>query len=61
MKEEWRDIKGYEGNMTINKTYRAQLKAARRLFGWIDRHPYVTNFFIATAGVFCALYIFLNC
>ena len=32
------------------------MKAARRLAEWIDRHPYVTNAFIATAGLFCALY-----
>lgn len=44
--------------MNINKLYRAELKAARRLFGWVDRHPYATNLFIATAGVIGALYVF---
>lgn len=45
--------------MTMNKFFRAELKAARRLFGWIDRHPYVTNIIMAVAGFSAALYIFL--
>lgn len=43
--------------MTTNKLYRRELKAARRLFRWIDRHPYVTNIFLATVGVLCALWL----
>ena len=45
--------------MTINKTYRRQLEAARRLFGWVDRHPYLTKVIIAAEAVVFALYVFL--
>ena len=44
--------------MTINKTYKWQLKAARRLFGWVDRHPYLSNAILATEAVIFALYVF---
>lgn len=45
-------------NMRTNKIYKAQLEAARRLAGWVDRHPYVTNIIIATGAAVCALYVF---
>ena len=43
--------------MRMNNIYRAELKAARRLANWVDGHPYLTNAFIATAGIICALYL----
>ena len=46
--------------MTINKTYRRQLEAARRLFGWVDRHPYLTNAILAAEAVIFALYLLLK-
>lgn len=45
--------------MKTNKLYRRQLEAARRLAGWIDRHPYITNAILATEAVILALYVFL--
>ena len=45
--------------MKTNNLYRRELEAARRLFGWIDRHPYLTNVIIATQAVIFALYVFL--
>lgn len=42
--------------MTTNKLYMSQMRAARRLFGWVDRHPYLTNAIIAAEGVILALY-----
>ena len=44
--------------MTINKTYRAQLEAARRHFGWVERHPYLTNAILATEAVIFALCVY---
>lgn len=41
----------------MNKLYRTELRAARRLAGWVDRHPYLTNTIMAVMGVLAALYI----
>ena len=45
-------------NMTFSKIYRHELKAARRLFGWVDRHPYIANAILAAEAVIFVLYVF---
>lgn len=45
--------------MLINKAYKSELKAARRLFGWVDRHPYIANAILAAEAFIIALHIFL--
>ena len=37
--------------MDMNKLYRTELKAALRLQKWVDGHPYVTDTFVALAGI----------
>lgn len=44
--------------MKTEKLYWAQLKAARRLFGWVERHPYLANAILATEAVIFALCVF---
>ncbi len=44
--------------MTSSKIYRHELKAARRLFGWVDRHPYIANAILAAEAVIFVLYVF---
>ena len=46
--------------MRMNNLYRAELNAARRLFGWADRHQYVVNTILATGAIFTACWIFMN-
>lgn len=46
--------------MIMNNLYRAELKAARRLFGWADRHQFVVNAVLTAGAVFTALWIFMN-
>ena len=44
--------------MKTHKLYSYEMKAARRLFKWVDRHPYATNLILATAGAVCAVWVF---
>ena len=46
--------------MRTNRIYKTQLEAARRLFGWADRHQYVVNAVLATGAIFTAFWIFMN-
>ena len=45
--------------MKTSRIYKSEMKAARRLFGWLDVHPCLTNVIIVTAAVFGALCVFL--
>jgi len=43
----------------MNKLYKAELKAARRLARWADNHSAILNIICATAAFICAIYVFL--
>lgn len=46
--------------MKINKLYRREYKAARRHFGWVDGHPYLSNAILALEAAILAYIVFMK-
>lgn len=44
---------------TVKRIYRAELKAARAIARWIDRHPTLSNAILYAGCVAFAIYVFM--
>ena len=47
--------------MTINKPYRREVEAARRLARWADGHSLLLNVLTTAEAAAFLIYVFMNC